>query len=250
MVKLCVMERFSLRLVTKALRFAVLMIMLPFAHLDAWMSHKHTKDKIHHKVQFWSKLGLKILNKPLIVVNQERTQDLSHTLVVCNHQGLIDPLPIMVAMKSPMSFVSKMENKNILAIGEWGKAIDIIYFDRDTLEGNVRMLRECTQQLKAGGNVLIFPEGTRSKSDTMNPFKSKAFGIVKMAKANVLPLSLSHAYDPFDSKINEKITIHVHPLIPYEDIQALSVEEMSQTIYDIIEKDIQPTTSQSTTLES
>lgn len=224
--------------------------MLPFAHLDAWMSHRLSKDKIHHKVQFWAKLGLKILNKPLIVVNQELTQNISHTLVVCNHQGLIDPLPIMVAMRSPMSFVSKMENKKMLAIGEWGKAIGVIYFDRDTLEGNVRMLRECTQQLKAGGNVLIFPEGTRSKSDTMNPFKSKAFGIVKMAKANILPISLSHASDPFDPKINEKITIVVHPLIPYDAIKSLSVEEMSQTIYDIIEKEIQPTTFKSTTLQS
>lgn len=241
MDKWCVMERFSLRLVIKALKLTALMIMLPFAHLDAWMSHRLSKDKIHHKVQFWSKLGLKILNKPLVVVNQERTQNLSHTLVVCNHQGLIDPLPIMIAMNSPMSFVSKKENSNIIGIGEWGKAIDIIYFDRDTLEGNVSMLRECSQQIKAGGNVLIFPEGTRSKSDSMNPFKSKAFGIVKIAKANVLPLSLSHAYDPFNSKISEKMSIHVHPLIPYDDLKALSVEEMSQTIYDIIEKEVHPT---------
>lgn len=241
MAKWFVMEKFSLRLVTKAVKICVLLFMLIFAHVDAWMSKKKSKTVKHQKVQFWSKIGLKILNKSCIVVNQELTKNLSHTLVVCNHQGLIDPLPILIAMHSPMSFVSKMENKKVLGIGAWGKAINIIYFDRETHEGNISMLRECTRQLKAGGNVLIFPEGTRSKSDSMNPFKSKAFGIVKMAKANILPISLSHTYDPFDSKINKNITIYVHPLIPYEAIKSLNLEEMSHKIYDIIEKKINPT---------
>jgi 1-acyl-sn-glycerol-3-phosphate acyltransferase len=231
-----------LRLVIKTLRLLALFMMLPLAHVDAMMSQSLSKERKHHKARFWSKCGLTILGKPIVVNHQEHTQNLSHTLIVCNHQGLVDPLPIMLAMLSPMSFVSKEENKKILGIGAWGKAIDLIYFNRDSLEGNVKMLRECTTQIRAGGNVLIFPEGTRSKSDSMNPFKSKAFGIVKMAKANILPVSLSHAYDPFDTRIKQPITVTIHPLIKYEEIEGMNVESLSEKIYDIIQNDVQPTT--------
>lgn len=238
----CVMEKFSLRLVSKGLRLLILLLLLPIAHLDALLSHTLSKEHKHRKVQAWSTRCLAILGKKWTVQHQQRSEHLTHTLIVCNHQGLIDPLPIVCAIKSPLSFVSKIENKKILGIGEWGKVIDLIYFDRESREGNVKMLRECTQQLKAGGNVLIFPEGTRSKSDQMNPFKAKAFGIVKMAKANVLPISLSHAYDPFNPKIKEPLTMTIHPLMTYESIKELDVETLSDTLYDIISSAIQPTT--------
>ena len=242
MVLWCVMEKFSLRLVSKGLRFFILLLLLPIAHVDALRSHTLTKEHKHRKVQSWSSFCLAILGKKCTVHHQQQSEHLSHTLIVCNHQGLIDPLPIVCAIQSPLSFVSKIENKKILGIGEWGKVIDLIYFDRDSREGNVKMLRECTQQLKAGGNVLIFPEGTRSKSDAMKPFKAKAFGIVKMAKANVLPITLSHAYDPFNPKIKDPLTITIHPLMPYESLKDMDVETLSDTLYDIISSAIQPTT--------
>lgn len=241
MDKLYVKEKFSLRLVIKALRFLALCLILPWLHLDAFIYRKASKAKRHARVQFWSRLGLKFLGRKLVVNHGEYSENMTHTLIVCNHQGLTDPLPILCGVKSPMSFVSKIENRKILGIGAWGDTIDLIYFDRSSREGNVKMLRECTQAIKSGHNVLIFPEGTRSKSDSMNPFKAKAFGIVKMAQANILPISLSHAYDPFDTRIKQPITLTLHPLIPYHSIEGKSSDEISEMIYDIIKKDVHPT---------
>lgn len=231
-----------MRLVIKTLRLLSLILLLPWLHLEALWYRRINSTHRHARIRFWSSVGLKLLGKKLVVHHQERGYGLSHTLIVCNHQGLIDPLPILCAIKSPMSFVSKQENRKILGIGAWGDTINLVYFDRDSLEGNVKMLRECTQAIRSGRNMLIFPEGTRSKSDRMNPFKSKAFGIVKMAKANILPISLSHAYDPFNDTIHHPITITIHPLIEYNDIKDMDVETLSNTLYDIISSKVESTT--------
>lgn len=48
------------------------------------------------------------------------------------------------------------------------------------------MLRETIRAFKK--NLLIFPEGTRLKSDELNEFKDKAFRPAIMAKSIMYPL--------------------------------------------------------------
>lgn len=74
--------------------------------------------------------------------------------------------------------------------GRWARNIGTIHFDRESREGNVHMLREAARELKQKKNLLVFPEGTRSKGDTMNEFKAGALLPAYLSKATIVPVAL------------------------------------------------------------
>ena len=118
-------------------------------------------------------------------------------------------IAVRIICETPLSFISKIENESIPLLGMWAVNIGTILFDRETREGNVHMLRETIRALKK--NLLIFPEGTRSKSDELNEFKDKAFRPAIMAKSIIVPVTLNGAYclDRKDINIKElKITFN------------------------------------------
>ena len=78
--------------------------------------------------------------------------------------------------------------------GRWARNIGTIHFDRESREGNVYMLREAARELKQKKNLLVFPEGTRSKGDTMNEFKAGALLPAYLSKATIVPVALKKAY--------------------------------------------------------
>lgn len=95
-------------------------------------------------------------------------------------------IAVRIICETPLSFISKIENESIPLLGMWAVNIGTIHFDRETREGNVHMLRETIRAFKK--NLLIFPEGTRLKSDELNEFKDKAFRPAIMAKSIMYPL--------------------------------------------------------------
>ncbi|MDO4500558.1 MAG: lysophospholipid acyltransferase family protein [Erysipelotrichaceae bacterium] len=160
-------------------------------------------------------------------------------LFVCNHQGTIDPLLICAALKKPLSFISKKENEKLPLMGRWAQNIKTIHFDRETREGNVYMLRESLRYLKNKQNLLLFPEGTRSKGDKMNDFKEKSLQIALMSKVTIVPVSISGAYCLDRKDVNIKdLYITFDKAIKYEEYKNMSAEELGEHVHKIIENNI------------
>lgn len=154
---------------------------------------------------------------------------------VCNHQGTLDPVLICAASPTPISFISKKENENIPILGLWATNIGTIHFDRKTKEGNIHMLRQAMRYLKDKKNVLIFPEGTRSKSNQMNPFKDKAFQPAIMAKAKIVPVCIQGAYCLDENYDSKELEIYFDKPISYEQYKDMTREELS----DFVKRQIQ-----------
>lgn len=148
-------------------------------------------------------------------------------LLVANHQGTLDPAPIVASFPLPMAFISKKENETIPLLGKWARLIGTIHFDRETREGNVHMLRESARRLKQGKNLLIFPEGTRSKGDEMNEFKLGSLQPAYMAKATIIPVALQHCYALDEKKpADKRLKVIYDTPIPYADYGRDKQEEL------------------------
>lgn len=131
-------------------------------------------------------------------------------LFVSNHQGTIDPLLLIAAINKPMTFISKQENKKIPIINSWARVLGLIYFDRNEQSSAIKMLRETTRWLKDGNSILVFPEGTRSKSKHVYEFHEASLKPAYLAQATIVPITLHNAYTNFENmkhKIPYKITI-------------------------------------------
>ena len=176
---------------------------LPAAWLSSLIYAKKTEEESQVRLKKWSRLILKVLGLHLEIQGQDHIPKDRTIYFVCNHQGTLDPALILASCPVSVAFISKKENEKMPIFGQWAKNIGSLHFDRESREGNVHMLREASRQLKKGKNLLIFPEGTRSKADRMHEFKAGALLPAYMAKAVIVPVVLHHSYI---LDVNEKVS--------------------------------------------
>ncbi len=90
--------------------------------------------------------------------NIETLDDLKGCLVICNHPSLIDVVIIMAHVQNIQCVVKKeLWSHPIL-----GGIVRAAGYIRNDIAPEL-FLEDCKSQLKRGENIIIFPEGTRSK---------------------------------------------------------------------------------------
>lgn len=215
------------------------LVLLPFAWLSSLRYTKAPQIYRYECCQRWAWRLLKVMGYHLEIVGSEYVKEIKGAYFVCNHQGTLDPALIVAACDSPLSFISKKENEKIPVLGSMSAMIGTIHFDRSTREGNVHMLRETLRYLKKERNVLIFPEGTRSKGPQMNPFKEKSLQPAVMAKAKIVPVSISRAY-VLDNKVycGRQLKIIFHPPLSYQEYKDMPADTLSDQIHEVIQSGV------------
>jgi 1-acyl-sn-glycerol-3-phosphate acyltransferase len=66
-----------------------------------------------------------------------------------------------------------------------------VVINRGRNERAVASLHRAAERIRRGVNVIIFPEGTRSDTGEMRPFKSGGFHLALEAQAPILPATIS-----------------------------------------------------------
>ena len=134
----------------------------------------------NQKAKEFSNRMIKALGYKLEVI---QTVDITEPMyLVCNHQSTFDPIMVVASYPLNLTFISKIENKKIPIIKRWAEHLELIYFDRNSRQGNIQMLRQASEKLKNNHSVLVFPEGTRSKSKQLGTLKAGALQPAKLAK--------------------------------------------------------------------
>jgi 1-acyl-sn-glycerol-3-phosphate acyltransferase len=108
-----------------------------------------------------------------------------------NHQSVVDIAAIVSTLPVSWRFVAKRE---LLWIPFFGWALAMgghVIVDRGNREKAVQSLKRAAARIRAGTNVIIFPEGTRSTSGTMGPFKSGGFHLAIESGVPIVPVSVS-----------------------------------------------------------
>lgn len=70
-------------------------------------------------------------------------------------------------------------------------------------EGNtIPLIRRTGELLKDGKNIILFPEGARSRDGSMLPFKSGAGRIAEYSQKKILPVKIEGAFEIFPRHID------------------------------------------------
>ena len=110
------------------------------------------------------------------------------------------------------------------------------------------MIINVSNDVKAGKNFLIFPEGTRSKEGNhVQEFKGGSFKAATKAKCPIIPVALVDSFKPFDTNSTRPVTVQVHFLKPmlYEDYKDMKTVEIATAV----EQQIQETINKNLTKE-
>ena len=150
-----------------------------------------------------------------------------------NHQGLFDVLSIIEASDRPFSVVAKIEVKNIFFLKQVFAIMKAKFMDRDDVRQSLKVILSVTDEVKAGRNFLIFPEGTRSKNGNHpGDFKGGSFKCAMNARCPIVPVAMLNSYQAFDTNSIHPVTVQVHFLDPlyYEDYKDMKSTEIAKVV--------------------
>ena len=144
-------------------------------------------------------------------------------MIYSNHQSFADICATLWLMKDHgmMGYVSKEEWRKYPILADVVDCSRSVFLIRHNPREAVKTLGEAKKNLDLGFNLLIFPEGTRSKSHEMGEFKSGAFKFAEKAKVPILPVTIDGTYHFFEEKGTwnpAHIKITAHPLVHIENM--------------------------------
>jgi 1-acyl-sn-glycerol-3-phosphate acyltransferase len=108
-------------------------------------------------------------------------------MVVANHESFVDML-LMSHVPMEMKWLSKSEFFKIPFIGWAMWMVGDIRLERGDKKAGVQALLDCRDRLDKKVSVMIFPEGTRSKTGELQEFKTGAFRTAIQAGVPILPM--------------------------------------------------------------
>src|SRR4051794_39261913 len=116
---------------------------------------------------------------------------LDRAAVYCsNHESNIDPPLLFDALHPRMHILYKHEIDRIPVLARAFRMGGFIPIDRSNKESALRSIELGAQSLRAGNSFLIFPEGTRSRTAELLPFKKGGFVMAIKAQAPVVPVAV------------------------------------------------------------
>jgi 1-acyl-sn-glycerol-3-phosphate acyltransferase len=136
----------------------------------------------------------------------------------CNHQSNVDPPILYTALHPRMRILYKHEIDRIPVLARAFRMGGFIPIDRRRKESAMRSIEAGARSIQAGNSFLIFPEGTRSKSDEMLPFKKGGFVMAIRAGAPIVPVTIQGGRDAMHrgSAIIRPVTVSIRVGPPIE----------------------------------
>ncbi|HEX9081160.1 MAG TPA: lysophospholipid acyltransferase family protein [Holophagaceae bacterium] len=110
-------------------------------------------------------------------------------IFMSNHESQLDPPVLIHALSVPAVYIAKKEVKLIPFVGWAAMAAGVIFIDRRDRERAIKSIHEAALQIRGGKNVVIFPEGTRSRTGQLLPFKKGGFALAVDAGVPIVPMA-------------------------------------------------------------
>jgi 1-acyl-sn-glycerol-3-phosphate acyltransferase len=180
---------------------------------------------LHRFTCGWAHLYLAVFPPWSVTVGGRDKIDVNETyVIVSNHQSLLD---ILVAFTLHVHFkwVSKAVLFRIPFIG-WNMRLNrYVGLNRGAKSSIRDMVAACDRHLAEGSSIYMFPEGTRSETEHMKPFKEGAFVLAARNAVPVLPVVIKGSRDALPK---HSLTFHGTTHMRVQVLDPIPVDEVSR----------------------
>ena len=164
------------------------------------------------------RLGLALAGIKVRIAGREHLPTGRAAVYCANHQSNVDPPVLFTSLHPRMHIVYKAEINAIPLLARAFQHGGFVPIDRRNKEAAMRSLEAGARSIRDGNSFLIFPEGTRSKTGEMLPFKKGGFLMALKAQAPIVPVAISGGTDAMrrGSKIIRPVNISIRVGTPIE----------------------------------
>src|SRR5262252_5262248 len=110
-----------------------------------------------------------------------------------NHQSQLDVLILAKLLRGGFTGVAKKELANDPGFGLVFRLADVAFVDRHDHAQAMKALEPAVQKLHEGISLVIAPEGTRSPTPALGPFKKGAFHVAMQAGVPIVPIVIRNS---------------------------------------------------------
>ena len=187
----------------------------------------------------WARINSFTTPMRVKVSGREQVDESQSYVIVSNHQSHYDIFVLYGWIGIDFKWVMKASLIKIPFLGPACNKLEHIFIDRSNTQAALKSINEAKKRIVNGTSVLFFPEGTRSGSGKMLPFKKGAFKMAMDLNLPLLPVSIVGT-----EKILPKGTINllpgevemkIHPPISVEGYDSGSMEKLMQETRRVIQ---------------
>jgi len=196
-------------------------------------------DTVHMYSRIWSRFLMWIAAIKVEIDGEENIPKDHSVLIVSNHQSLCDILVFSGYLPLRFNWIAKRELFRIPFLGSAMKAAGYIPIDRKNREKVYMSLEHAAMQLKKV-SILIFPEGTRTRSGKLGRFKHGVVHLVKFSGVPILPITITNSFERLPPEKRGVVpgTIHVKidPILKTEGLDKSGLNELMKSLHDHMEE--------------
>jgi len=152
---------------------------------------KDGPEKGRNIIRWWANQFIRGTGMTHEVFGLENIRPDQNYLIMSTHRSHIDGPLLIVTTPFTFSFVIKQALSDIPVWGHAARAAGYVPIIREDAQKSRKKLMGAAQQLESGGNMLIFPEGSRAPNDDFLPLKKGGVVLAIQTQVPILPVAIS-----------------------------------------------------------
>jgi 1-acyl-sn-glycerol-3-phosphate acyltransferase len=142
----------------------------------------------------WSRQVLRAAGTPVRIEGVERIPS-GPVVYASNHSSMFDIWALAATLPGSVRMVAKQELATIPLLGRAMLAAGHVTIDRAHPARALETYRRAAEVIRGGVSAVVFPEGTRSRTGELLPFKNAPFGLAIAAQVPLVPVYVRNTFE-------------------------------------------------------
>jgi putative phosphoserine phosphatase/1-acylglycerol-3-phosphate O-acyltransferase len=165
---------------------------LAVAALGVGLAHRNRRAGVNFLTRFWPGTVLALSGVKLNVTGAEHLTERRPAVFLFNFRSNADVFLVAALVKDNWTGIATKEMQSSRVFGQLGKLLDVAFVDREH-PGTGAALRPLEAAARKGLSILIAPEGNRLDTESVGPFKKRAFLIAMAAGLPIVPIVIRNS---------------------------------------------------------
>jgi putative phosphoserine phosphatase/1-acylglycerol-3-phosphate O-acyltransferase len=166
-----------------------------WAGLAAGVLNQSRREGVNLLGSMWGDLATSLAGVDLRVEGEEHLWSHRPAVFIFNHQSNLDALLMIKLLRRDMTGIGKQELRWAPLLGPLLQVAGLVFIDRSDTARAIEAMKPAARALREGLSLVIAPEGTRSPTPHLGPFKKGAFHIAMQTGAPIVPVVFRNSLD-------------------------------------------------------